>query len=125
MPTRMVTLYRIERGTRLARMLYKGEIVALTPQDVGRLADLARIELTDEEAARLAPQLDSILAYVANVSEVATDDVPPMSHAMALTNVFREDVATGSFPADAMLANAPDAEEGQFRVPRILDTEAQ
>ena len=97
--------------------------MALTAQDVARLADLARIELTEEELARLAPQLDVILTSVASVAEVAEADVPPMSHAVPLVNVFREDQVRPSFPASAMLAAAPAVEDGQFRVPRILDQE--
>ena len=58
--------------------------MALTPDDVVRLAGLARIDLTDDETAYLAPQLDAILDAVAAVSGVATDDVPPTSHACLL-----------------------------------------
>lgn len=98
--------------------------MALSAQDVARLADLARIELSDEELARLAPQLDVILDSVASVSEVAGQDVPPTSHAVALANVFREDRVQPSWPAESMLAGAPAVEDNQFRVPRILDEEA-
>ena len=98
--------------------------MALTPADVARLGDLARIRLTEDELVHLAPQLDVILASVARVAEVAGADVPPTSHALPLTNVFREDVVTESLPADAVLAGAPSLEEGRFRVPRILVEEA-
>ncbi len=95
--------------------------MALSPSDVARLASLARIELTDEELTRLAPQLDVILDAVASVSEVASADVKPMSHPLPLTNVFREDAVTPSLPAAAVLAAAPAVEDGRFRVPRILE----
>jgi aspartyl-tRNA(Asn)/glutamyl-tRNA(Gln) amidotransferase subunit C len=98
--------------------------VALTAADVARLGELARIRLTDEELAHLAPQLDVILESVASVTAVATADVPPTSHALALTNVFRADVVTPSLPAAAVLAAAPAVEDGRFRVPRILGEEA-
>lgn len=98
--------------------------MALTPDDVARLAALARIDLTPDELAHLAPQLDVILDSVASVNGVAQGDIPPTSHALPLQNVFRDDVVTGSLPQSAVLANAPDAEEGRFRVPRILDEEA-
>lgn len=98
--------------------------MALTAADMARLGELARIRLTDEELAHLAPQLDVILASVARVTEVAAADVPPTSHALPLTNVFREDVVTPSLPADAVLAAAPSVEDGRFRVPRILGEEA-
>jgi len=98
--------------------------LALTAADVARLGELARIRLTDEELARLAPQLDVILQSVARVTEVAGADVPPTSHALPLTNVFREDVVTPSLARDAVLAAAPAVEDGRFRVPRILAEDA-
>ena len=98
--------------------------MALTPADVARLGDLARVRLTEEELVQLAPQLDVILASVARVTEVAVADVPPTSHALPLTNVFRADVVTESLPPAAVLAGAPSVEDGRFRVPRILAEEA-
>jgi len=98
--------------------------VALTPTDVAALARLARIELTEAELALLAPQLDVILESVARVSEVAAVDIPPTSHALPLTNVFREDVVVPSLPRDQVLAGAPAVEQDRFRVPRILEEEA-
>lgn len=98
--------------------------MALTAADVARLGELARIRLTDEELAHLAPQLDVILASVARVTEVAGADVPPTSHALPLTNVFRDDVVIPSLTAEAVLAAAPAVEDGRFRVPRILGEEA-
>jgi aspartyl-tRNA(Asn)/glutamyl-tRNA(Gln) amidotransferase subunit C len=98
--------------------------VPLTPDDVAELARLARIELTPDELAHLAPQLDVILESVAHVSDVAADDIPPSSHALPLTNVFRPDVITSSLPLADVLAGAPAAERDRFRVPRILGEEA-
>jgi aspartyl-tRNA(Asn)/glutamyl-tRNA(Gln) amidotransferase subunit C len=94
--------------------------VALSPDDVAALARLARIEMTEEELVHLAPQLDVILESVASVSGVAADDIPPTSHALPLTNVFREDVVRPSLPVAEVLAGAPAAEQDRFRVPRIL-----
>ncbi len=96
----------------------------LTPDDVGRLARLARIDLSADEQAHLAPQLDVILESVARVSEIATADVPPTTHALPLTNVFRDDVVTPSLPREEVLAMAPAAEDDRFRVPRILGEDA-
>lgn len=98
--------------------------MGLERDDVARLAGLARIELTDAELDRLAPQLDQILEHVAKVGEVAGDDVPPTSHAIAMTNVFRDDVVRESQSVEAALANAPAAEDARFRVPRILGESA-
>ena len=97
--------------------------MALTTAEVARLAALARIELSAEELARLAPQLDVILDAVAQVTEVARDDVPPMSHALPLTNVFRADEVQPSLPVEQVLAGAPSVEDERFRVPRILGEE--
>ena len=72
--------------------------MALTPDDVAALARLARIELTDDELAHLAPQLDVILESVTQVADVAAEDIPPTSHALPLTNVFRDDVVRPSLP---------------------------
>lgn len=98
--------------------------MGLTPNDVADLARLARIELSDAELAHLAPQLDVILESVARVSEVAADDIPPTSHALPLTNVFRDDALRPSLPRDQVLAGAPASELDRFRVPRILGEEA-
>jgi aspartyl-tRNA(Asn)/glutamyl-tRNA(Gln) amidotransferase subunit C len=94
--------------------------VALSPDEVAGLARLARIELTQEELEHLAPQLAVILESVAHVADVAADDIPPTSHALPLTNVFREDVVQPSLPREEALAGAPAAEMDRFRVPRIL-----
>jgi aspartyl-tRNA(Asn)/glutamyl-tRNA(Gln) amidotransferase subunit C len=98
--------------------------VALTTEDVANLARLARIELTEAELEVLAPQLDVILESVARVSEVAAQDIPPTSHALPLTNVFREDELRPSLSQEQILAGAPAAEQMRFRVPRILEEEA-
>lgn len=105
---------------------HEGELteVALTPNDVADLARLARIELTDDELELLAPQLDVILESVAHVADVAAEDIPPTSHALPLTNVFRADVVQPSLPREQVLAGAPAAEQDRFRVPRILGEDA-
>lgn len=97
--------------------------MALTKDDVARLAALARIDLTDAELQHLAPQIDLILESVASVTEAAGEDVPATSHPIPLSNVFRADEVRPSFPAEAMLAGAPAVEDDKFRVPRILDEE--
>ena len=98
--------------------------MALTAQDLASLAKLARIELSETELEVLAPQLDVILESVARVSEVAAQEIPPTSHALPLTNVFRDDELRPSLPRDVLLAAAPAAEQMRFRVPRILEEEA-
>lgn len=97
--------------------------MALTPQDVARLAELARIDLTDEELELFAPQLDVILDAVASVGDLAQADIQPTSHALGLVNVFRADEVRPSLTQQQALSGAPASEEGRFLVPRILDQE--
>ncbi|MCL1922485.1 MAG: Asp-tRNA(Asn)/Glu-tRNA(Gln) amidotransferase subunit GatC [Propionibacteriaceae bacterium] len=94
--------------------------MSLTTADVARLADLARLELTEEEMTTMVGQLDVILDAVASVSTVAGDYVEPSSPGIPMTNVFRADEVKESLPVESVLAMAPVAEAGRFRVPRIL-----
>ena len=88
--------------------------------DVAHLARLARLALTDEELDHFAGQLSAVLDAVAQVGKAEVEDVPPMTHAVPLTNVSRPDVVTPSLPRDVVLAGAPAAEDDRFRVPQIL-----
>lgn len=94
--------------------------MGLTADDVARLGALARIQLTEQECAELAPELDVILESVRSVSEVAGPDVPTATHAFDISNVFRDDVVTPGLTQEEALAGAPDHEDGRFRVPQIL-----
>ncbi|MBP2476930.1 aspartyl-tRNA(Asn)/glutamyl-tRNA(Gln) amidotransferase subunit C [Crossiella equi] len=96
----------------------------ISRDEVAHLARLARLAVTDAELDLFAGQLDGIIQAVAKVSEVADQDVPPTSHSVPLTNVFREDVVRPSLSREDVLASAPAAEDGRFRVPRILGEEA-
>jgi aspartyl-tRNA(Asn)/glutamyl-tRNA(Gln) amidotransferase subunit C len=94
--------------------------MAISVKDVEYLALLARVQLTPEELKRLTTELEEILAYVEKLKAARTEGVPPTSHVLTLTNVFREDRVEGSIPVDAALANAPDREGTFFKVPPIL-----
>jgi aspartyl-tRNA(Asn)/glutamyl-tRNA(Gln) amidotransferase subunit C len=96
----------------------------ITRDEVAHLARLARLAVTEEELGVFAGQLDVILGAVARVQEVATADIPPTSHAVPLTNVLRPDELRPCLDRESVLAAAPAAEGGRFRVPRILDDEA-
>jgi aspartyl-tRNA(Asn)/glutamyl-tRNA(Gln) amidotransferase subunit C len=96
---------------------------AVSRTDVAHLAALARIGLTDAELDAMAGQLEVILASVSRVQEVAVGDIPPTSHAVPITNVFRPDVERPGLSAAEALAAAPAVEDDRFRVPRILDEE--
>lgn len=93
---------------------------SLSRDEVAHVASLARIQLSDEELETFAGQLDSIVGFVASVSEVAADDIPPMSHPLPLTNVTRADEVRPSLTADEALSGAPETEQQRFSVPRIL-----
>lgn len=94
----------------------------ITREDVAHLARLARLAVTEAELDLFAGQLDAILDTVAPVGDI-TDAVPPTSHVVPLTNVLRPDEVVPGLDRAAALAAAPDAEEGRFRVPRILGEE--
>ena len=95
----------------------------ISRDEVAHLADLARIDLSPEELDRLAPQLSVILESVASIQGVAGPEVPPTSHALPLTNVFREDAVVPGLTAEQALSGAPEAEQQRFSVPRILGDE--
>jgi aspartyl-tRNA(Asn)/glutamyl-tRNA(Gln) amidotransferase subunit C len=99
-------------------------MTAITRDEVAHLARLARLQLSDAELAHYTEQLDDILAAVATVRDAVSVDVPPTSHPLPLVNVTRVDEVRPSLPRDAVLAEAPAAEDGRFRVPRILGEEA-
>jgi len=98
---------------------------ALDHDTVAHLARLSRLDLTDDELTHYGEQLEVILGAVARVSEVAADDVPPTTHAVPVVNVTRPDVVTPGLLREDALAGAPASEDERFRVPRILDEEAQ
>ena len=97
---------------------------AISPEEVAHLAVLARLDLSEEHLRRLGAELEVIIASVATVSQVATDDIPPTSHPLALTNVLRADVVRPSLTVQQALMAAPAVESDRFRVPRILDEES-
>jgi aspartyl-tRNA(Asn)/glutamyl-tRNA(Gln) amidotransferase subunit C len=88
--------------------------------DVEHVATLSRLALTDDEIDQLIGELGAILDYAAEVSALDTADVPPTAHPLPLVNVFRPDDPRPGLDRDEVLAEAPAAEDGQFRVPRIL-----
>lgn len=96
---------------------------SISREEVAHLARLARLDLQPDELDHLAGQLDQIIAAVAQVSQVAADDIPPTSHALPMTNVYRPDEPRPGLSAGAALAGAPEAEDGRFRVPQILGEE--
>jgi aspartyl/glutamyl-tRNA(Asn/Gln) amidotransferase C subunit len=95
----------------------------ISRDDVANLARLARIEMTAEELDHLSSELSVILDAVARVQEVAGEDVPPTSHPLPITNVFRSDENRPSLTPEQALSGAPAQEEQRFKVPQILGEE--
>ena len=92
----------------------------LTAEDVKHVAALARLEIDPASVDALAEQLAGILDYVDKLAEVDTEDVAPTSHAIELTNAFREDVVRDHLSNEDALANAPSREDGSFVVPKVI-----
>jgi aspartyl-tRNA(Asn)/glutamyl-tRNA(Gln) amidotransferase subunit C len=94
----------------------------ITRAEVEHVARLARLALTEDEIEQFNEQLEVILEHAAQVAALDTHDVPPTAHPLPLVNVLRADVPQPSLDREEVLAMAPAAEDGRFRVPRILDS---
>lgn len=91
----------------------------ITIQDVEHVAKLARLELSEEEKQKFTKQLGDILKYVEQMNEVDTTGVKPMAHAFDFVNVMREDEVAHEQTKEELMKNAPEEENGFFRVPKI------
>lgn len=89
--------------------------------DIEKVAKLARLELTEREKNTLGGQLEQILDYMEQLNHLDTTGVEPTSHAIPLSNVFKEDEVKPSFPIEEVLGIAPDEEDGHFKVPKIIE----
>lgn len=90
-------------------------------QEVEYVAHLARLEIDDAQKDKFTSQLNDILGYIDKLNELNTEGVEPMSHAMAVTNAFREDKVVDSLGTEKSLTNAPDARGEFFRVPKVIE----
>jgi aspartyl-tRNA(Asn)/glutamyl-tRNA(Gln) amidotransferase subunit C len=100
--------------------------MSVTTATVKRIATLARIAITDDEAARLAPELDGILGWIEQLGEVDTAGIEPMTAVIPNALRLRDDVVdadplTGGGKRDQLMANAPQAEHGFFTVPKVIE----
>ncbi len=89
--------------------------------DIEKVARLARLALSEEEKVTFGEQLDQILTYVEQLSRLNTEGIEPTSHAIPVSNVFREDEVRPSFPREEVLRIGPDTEGGYFKVPKIIE----
>jgi len=90
-------------------------------EEVKHVAHLARLAITDEEAAMFTEQLDSIISFAEELNEVDTENVKPTTHVLQMKNIMREDVPDKGLPVEDVVKNAPDHKDGYIRVPSILD----
>ena len=93
----------------------------ISKQEVDHVALLARLKFSESEKERFTTQLNTILEYMDKLKELDTNNVEPTFHAVARTNVFREDLVLPSDAQELTLRNAPDGERGFFRVPKIIE----
>ena len=92
----------------------------VTVKDVEYIAKLARLEFTEEEKQKFTYQLNSILNYIDQLNKIDTSKVEPLSHAIELSNVFREDIAKPGIPSNDALKNAPAKTDKFFKVPKVI-----
>jgi len=95
--------------------------MSITVKDVEHVANLARLTLSDEEKEKFTDQLNAILKYAEKLGELDTENVEPTTHVLPIVNVTREDENRPSWPIEKVLQNAPDEEDGQFKVPAVLE----
>lgn len=93
----------------------------LTLEEVEHIAELARLELSTEEKARYREQLSAILDYAARLQELDTADIPPTASVLPSRSVLRQDAVKPGLDLEALLRNAPQVEDDQFRVPPVME----
>lgn len=95
--------------------------MSLTRQEVDHIAELARLELSEEELNRFREQLSAILDYAARLQDLDTSGIPPTSSVLPARSVLREDEPRPGLSLQELLMNAPDSQDSQFRVPPVLE----
>lgn len=93
----------------------------ITREDVERLADTARLYIMEDEIEQMTEEINKIIEYARTLQEVDTTGVEPTTHVIELTNVMRDDTPEEGIDRDLLFKNAPDHEDGQFKVPSVLD----
>jgi len=96
----------------------------VTDQDIQTVASLSRLRIRPDEAAEVTAQLDKFLTYVENLQAIDTSQIEPTTYALPMQNVFRADEVKPSLERELALSNAPLAENGYFKVPRVLEESA-
>lgn len=94
--------------------------MAVTKNDVEKIAELARLKFSEEELENFTPQMNEILSYMDKLNELDTENVKPLSHPVEQINVFREDEMKPSVSTEKALKNAPSKDEHHFKVPKVI-----
>lgn len=116
----IISMTKIYELAVMALCLFDSGVMSNHPIDVRYVAQLARLELTDEECARFQPQLDAILSHAESLSRLNVKGVEPMAHPVPVHDVMRDDRAHASLAPEVVLANSPDQAQGQIRVPKVI-----
>ncbi|KAA8786088.1 aspartyl-tRNA(Asn)/glutamyl-tRNA(Gln) amidotransferase subunit C [Paenibacillus sp. 4624] len=95
--------------------------MSISNNDVQHVAKLARLNLTAEEEQTLTGQLNAILKYAEKLNELDTENIEPTTHVLHVSNVMREDETKESLSIEQVMHNAPDEEDGQFKVPAVME----
>lgn len=95
--------------------------MSVTHEDVQHVAQLARLDFSEEKEAQMVDELNEILGYVEKLDELDTSGVPPMSHVLTASNVFRGDEIEERIDRSEALEPAPEADEGHFLVPKVIE----
>jgi len=98
----------------------KRTLMKISPEEVVYVANLAHLDMKPEEVERMTRQLDTILSYVDKLNELATEDIPPTTHAISIHNAFRPDAVRESLPRDEALANGPQQNGETFVVAKVI-----
>ncbi|RTR26756.1 Asp-tRNA(Asn)/Glu-tRNA(Gln) amidotransferase subunit GatC [Robertmurraya yapensis] len=93
----------------------------ISTEEVKHVANLARLAVTEEEVEKFTQQLDKIISFAEQLNELDTENVEPTSHVLDMKNVMREDVPAKGLPREEVLKNAPEHENGQIKVPSIIE----
>jgi len=95
--------------------------MSISNNDVQHVSKLARLNLTAEEEQTLTGQLNAILKYAEKLNELDTEDIEPTTHVLHVSNVMREDETKESLSIEQVMRNAPEEEDGQFKVPAVME----
>ncbi len=93
----------------------------ITRETIEHVANLARLNLTEQEKETLTTEMADVISYVDKLNELDTSNVEPKSHVMPVNNVFREDKTEKSYDREKILANAPSKDDGCFKVPKVVE----